>query len=166
MATSAIDTLRRKSNEFYEDLFSGLKDSELLYKSLKKGKTLSDSDDFELLELFFKTDVTPFILSFDKGGRNECPALFGVYLLHFGGSTSSSFLERVFSTASQVWNKQSSRLSPDKFEMKSILRHNKKYVMELIENLKQKLAKQSSNSSSSSSAQPAQLFAAPGAVDL
>jgi len=52
-------------------------------------------------------------------------------LRHLGFMVTSTFMERMFSIAKQVWNKASQSQSTARFEMRSVLRGGKKALGQL-----------------------------------
>ena len=81
-----------------------------------------------LVDLLLCADTRKWVLFEVKDKHNIA---YRVLLRHLGFMVTSTFMERMFSIAKQVWNKASQSQSTARFEMRSVLRGGKKALGQL-----------------------------------
>ena len=83
------------------------------------------------IDFFIYTEIESWIV---EKVKDSLPITYRVMLKHLGAITSSSFI--VFSTSKLVWNKSNVCLASCDYERITLLRHNRDYMKQLVNNLK------------------------------
>ena len=77
-----------------------------------------------LVDLFHCTDIDPYIAQFEEVEVD----IFKVLCLNIGGVEANAFEERFFSSTGRVWNNGTFSMKPMKFEMKTIVGKEDKFI--------------------------------------
>ena len=92
---------------------------------LKAG--LTDKDLKDMARMMASTDIRRWVVSI----KDRHPVAFRVLQRGLGPVSSSGYIERFFSTASQVWNTRNTRILFHKAEINAVLKHSREFLSDI-----------------------------------